>query len=272
MGPRERMPFTRRAALSAIGTTTLVSLAGCVVSSAADRPAASGTATGSPTETVTATPDDSSYSKTTIRRAREVGLAIRDSVVAMSPRPPRVRGTGWYFRSEDLVVTAGHVVAARDGWVGWQPDGTKLDLTYLDDAYVDGADVGAMRTEIPGLPLSAGDADALEPGQPLVQVGHPGGVGNWVIALGRYLGETDTEADGLLTSIPSAGGASGAPTVTLDGEVVGLLSGGEFVEASGNGRQQTTTPVYGPDDRPERGEHVGIDAIVDRVEGWTDAG
>lgn len=269
MGPRDRTPLSRRATLSAIGTATVASLAGCMDSSAADPPA-----TTDPTRTTTtdtATPPDDTYSEATLRRAREVGIAIRESVVAMSPRPPRVRGTGWYFDSETFIVTAAHVVAARDGWTGWQPDGTAVPMTYVDDAYVEGADVGALRTEVPGPPLPAGDADALEPGQPLVQVGHPGGVGNWVIALGRYLGETDTEADGFLTSIPSAGGASGAPTVTLDGEVVGLLSGGEFVESSAsNESQPTTTPVYGPDDRPERGEHVGIDAITDRVGGWLD--
>lgn len=269
MGPRERTSSTRRAALSAIGTTALASLAGCKIFSPADQSAATSTTTA--TGTTPATLTDESYAERTIRRAREIGVKIRDSVVAMSPRPPRVRATGWYFGSEAVVVTAAHVFVARDGWVGWQPDGTKLDLSYIDDAYLDGADVGAMRAEVPGPPLSAGNADALEPGQPLVQVGNPGGVGNWVIALGRYLGETDTEADGFLTSIPSAGGASGAPTVTLDGEVVGLLSGGEFVESlSGNESQPTRTSVYGPNDQPERGEHVGIDAITDRVGRWTD--
>jgi serine protease Do len=129
-----------------------------------------------------------------------------------------------------------------------------------------------MRSDVAGPPLTPGNADDLEPGQPLVQVGHPGGVGNWVIALGRYLGETDTEADGFLTSIPSEGGSSGSPTVTLDGEVVGLLSGGEFVgNSSQNATEPASTTVYGPDDHPERGEHVGIGAITDWIERWTDA-
>lgn len=269
MGPRDRTPLSRRAALSAIGTATVASLAGCLDASAADPPA-----TTDPTRTTTtdtATPPDDTYSEATRQRAREVGLDIRESVVAMSPQPPQVRGTGWYFDAASVIVTAAHLVAARDGWTGWQPDGTAVPMTYIDDAYLDGADVGALRTEVAGPPLPAGDADALDPGQPLVQVGHPGGVGNWVIALGRYLGETDTEADGFLTSIPSAGGMSGAPTVTLDGEVVGLLSGGEFVESStATERQLAATPVYGPADQPERGEHVGIEAITDRLAGWLD--
>jgi serine protease Do len=272
MRPRERKPSTRRALLSAVGTTAVVSLAGCVASSIPRR-SADDAANATTTHTATATPaGEDSYSEATLRHARQTGVAVRDSVVAMSPRPPQISGTGWYFGSENQIVTAGHVVVARDGWVAWQPDGTKLDPTYVDDAYVDGADVGAMRTEVPGPPLTPGSTDDLEPGQPLVQVGHPSGVGNWVIALGRYLGETDTEADGFLSSIPSEGGASGSPTVTLDGEVVGLLSGGEFVEDSPqNATETASTTVYGPDDHPERAEHVGIDAITDWIERWTDA-
>jgi serine protease Do len=278
-----REAFTRRALLSAAGTAALASLAGCSTTAADPfageggtpttiEPTDSETTTGE-TATVTRTPaatDGDAFDDETIRRARETGIAVRDSVLAMSPDPPRIQGTGWYFDAADLVVTAGHLFAATDDWVAWQPDGTRLDPDYLDDAYLLGVDVGAMRAEVTGAPLPAGDADALDDGQPLVQVGNPIGAGNWVISLGRYLGETDSEADGFRTSVPGEGGSSGSPTLTLDGEVVGLNSGVEFIDRSEEATETGEPAVYAPDDRWLVSEHVGLDAITDQVEEWTD--
>jgi serine protease Do len=282
MRSHERETFTRRALLSAGGTAALASLAGW--STTAADPSAGGfeTTTSEPTDsepttgataTVTRTPastDGDAFNDETIRRARETGIAVRDSVLAMSPDPPRIQGTGWYFDAADLVVTAGHLFAATDDWVAWQPDGTRLDPDYLDDAYLSGVDVGAMRAEVTGPPLPAGDADALDDGQPLVQVGNPLGAGNWVISLGRYLGETDGEAEGFRTNVPGEGGSSGSPTLTLDGEVVGLNSGVEFIDRSEEASETGDPAIYGPDDRWLVSEHVGIDAVTDRVEEWTD--
>jgi len=269
-------PSDRRTVLATLGSVMAASLAGC--------PGGNSTGTtGQPTEepvttsttdrpTPNTTTDGEPYTETTLQRARETGIAVRDSVVAMSLDPPSIAGTGWYFGSSDLVVTAGHVIAVRDtGWTAWQPDGTQVDLRYLGDAYIDGVDVGALRADISGPPLSAGSADDLDPGQPLVQVGHPGGVGNWVIALGRYLGETTEDGDGFLTSIPAEGSASGSPVVTLQGEVVGLTASVQFADAPTEGTaDRPATPVYGPGDRVETNVHVGVDVITERVAGWTD--
>jgi serine protease Do len=271
MRPSDDDPSTRRALLAAVGSAAVASLAGCLASGATGPRSGDRPEVVTPTDSPTPTATPGGFSAETIERARETGLAVRPSVLAMSPDPPRIQGTGWYFREPDLIATVGHLFVRTEDWVAWQPDGTKLDPTYVDDAYLDGVDVAAMRTEVDGPPLSTGDDEALDPGQPLVQVGNPGGVGNWVISLGRYLGETDGEADGFRSTVPARGGASGSPTLTLDGEVVGMLSGTAFPESGLEGTTETTgTDVYGPDDRIMVEEHVGIDAVVDRIEGWTD--
>ena len=178
----------------------------------------------------------------------------------MSATPPDVEGTGWYFRETDVAVTAGHLLIGADGWIGWQPNGTRVSLTPLGESRLAGIDVGAVRTDEPGVTLPAGDDEALDRGQPLIGVGNPGATGNWVISLGRYLGRTDEEADGFRSTVPAQGGSSGSPTLTLDGEVVGLHSG----------RNGTDGSVYGPDDTPLVSEHVGIDAINTELDGWLD--
>jgi len=163
-------PSDRRTVLATLGSVMAASLAGC--------PGGNSTGTtGQPTEesvttsttdrpTPNTATDGEPYAETTLQQARETGIAVRDSVVAMSLDPPSIAGTGWYFGSSDLVVTAGHVIAVRDtGWTAWQPDGTQVDLRYLGDAYIDGVDVGALRADGSGPPLSAGSADDLKTGR-----------------------------------------------------------------------------------------------------------
>jgi S1-C subfamily serine protease len=272
MPPEDQSPLSRRALLIGAGTATVGTLSGCLTSSVVDSqddaPAVV-TTIGSETQTDS---EYSAYADATIESARETGLSVRESVVALSRDPPDIEGTGWYFQSDDILATAGHIVALEEDWDAWQVDGTRLDTTYVNDAYLDGTDVGMLRTEVSGVPLSAGSTDDLEPGQPLIEVGNPGGAGNWVISLGRYLGDTDGEADGFLTSNPARGGSSGSPVVTLDGAVVGLHSGRAELEDLSRADPDSGKPaVYGPNDRTVKNEIVGIKAVAEQVEGWTDA-
>lgn len=84
----------------------------------------------------------------------------------------------------------------------WRVDGTKATPTDVDNAYFfNGTDVAALGVDKTGVALSTSPTDELERGQPLIEVGNPSGVGNWVISLGRYLGGTDGEADDFFTSM-----------------------------------------------------------------------
>ena len=259
----------RRGFVAALGTGATV-VAGCADTST-DEGTGGETTPESPDSANRATERYRAYDERTVERALETGLEARDSVVAMSERPPAIEGTGWYFDSGEIPLTAGHLFAAVEDWVAWQVDGTRFDPTYVDDAYLSGVDVGLLRADTSGTPLSIGSTDSLETGQPLIEVGNPGGVGNWVISLGRYLGETDGEADGFLSSIPSRGGSSGSPTMTLDGTVVGLHSGAATARDPPRDETDTEASVYGPQALTIKNEHVGAEAIRDSVQRWTDA-
>lgn len=72
-----------------------------------------------------------------------------------------------------------------------------------------------------------------------MQVEHPYSVGNWVVSLGRYI--KNSFDDTVLTPVPAASGNSGDPLVNLDGDVVGITSGG--IAADGGSVGSTTELV-----------------------------
>ncbi|EJN60397.1 S1 family peptidase [Halogranum rubrum] len=170
------------------------------------------------------TTGDTEFPEDVRERAREVGLATRDAVVYLELRAGNRYsvGTGWIL-DDTHIVTNGHVVAQGGEVTCYTADGDTLDVELVEASQR--PDVALLRTtdDVPAT-LSTGSAEDLERNQPLVQVGHPGSVGNWVISLGTFTGRTGVlgTGDTLKTSVPSAQGSSGSPLVTLDGDVVGL--------------------------------------------------
>ncbi|SFL06061.1 serine protease Do [Halogranum rubrum] len=182
------------------------------------------TVTESTTETTGGTPTTTEFPEDVRERAREVGLATRDAVVYLELRAGNRYsvGTGWIL-DDTHIVTNGHVVAQGGEVTCYTADGDTLDVELVEASQR--PDVALLRTtdDVPAT-LSTGSAEDLDRNQPLVQVGHPGSVGNWVISLGTFTGRTGVlgTGDTLKTSVPSAQGSSGSPLVTLDGDVVGL--------------------------------------------------
>ena len=119
-----------------------------------------------------------------------------------------------------------------------------------------------LRADLPDVPaLSLGSVDALDPDQPVVTVGHPARLGEWVISLGRFAGYRES-IDWVLSTVPADDGNSGGPLVTLDGAVVACVSG-------------TTRRVSNRLDRPEkvftsfpRPDDLTAGASVGTVERW----
>jgi len=221
-----------------------------------------GRATTTTTTSPPGTSEDESFDDETVERARSVGIAARSSVLVLTDDEDQPHGPGWYYDAEDVVVTAGHVYDSGGDLTGWLPDGTRVPLEQLGTGFREEGDVAGASTSVTRTPLPAGDPEDLDEGQPLVALGHPGDVGYWYISLGRFEGY-NPRTDTLLSSIPSIGGFSGGPTLTLDGAVVGMLVG--LQDADG------ARTVYGPDDRtapPPR--HEGIDTVTELVEEWTD--
>ena len=159
------------------------------------------------------------FSDETLKKAKKVGVQVQKSIVRLG------RGTGWVL-GDGYAVTNSHVVQhsdsirieAYDGQTG-----TAKRVGYHEDSRPDIALVKTDMTDLPG--LSTKSRDDLEEGQPLITVGNPMSVGSWVISIGRY-DSYDAGLDWLLSTVATESGNSGGPLVTLDGNVVGCISGG----------------------------------------------
>ena len=183
-------------------------------------------------------PELDGFSDAELDRATSLGAEVREAVAVLRGESG-AGGTAW-FLDDGRLLTNSHVVAGNEDFEAWPIDGDSFEpelagaSDYLDSPY---HDVAVLETEFsPTNRLSLGESDSVEAGQPLVQVGHPFGIGNWVVSIGRYVERGHGET--LLTSVPSLSGNSGAPLLTLDGEVVGITTGGVPRERRGSGRPE----------------------------------
>ena len=174
----------------------------------------------------------------TRERLRETAVEVRQSVVHLGFG--RGRGTGWVLDGEaGHLVTNAHVARRSDSFEVETFDGETGRAEPVEYESDLDPDVALLRTELSGLqPLSTGDSDGLSSDDPLLTVGHPGQTGKWIISAGRYDRYLE-RIDWHLSNVPTSQGNSGGPLVTLDGDVVGLITG-------------TTAPQESPHSRSNR--------------------
>ena len=211
----------------------------------------------------------SEFSEETAQRARETGHEVRRAVVKV--RQDRGRGqaeaTGWVLDAErGYVVTNSHVVQGGETFAIETFDGetgSAERIGYHRDLQ---PDVALLETDLGGLPeLPTGDSTALETGDPLLTVGHPGSAGEWIITLGRFQMYREG-IDWVLSSVPTDRGNSGGPLVTLEGDVVGVVSG----------TTRESEPLSKPDEvftelpEPERSTTASsVEALRASIDEWT---
>lgn len=236
---------SRRRFLSIVGTATLGALAGCSTNStrseAASETRSAATPTPRPDPTATASESSSptqtestdsqevehdhqtssaEFSDDTLSRARELGRTVQESVVRLSSE--NSAGTGWVVE-DGYVLTNFHVTDSYESMSVETYDGrrgTATRIGYHEDLI---PHIALMRVDVETpepLPMNT-DAGTAE-GDPVVTVGHPSRVGDWVISLGRY---DSSKFDWELADIPTSQGNSGSPILSLDGNVFGCISG-----------------------------------------------
>ena len=144
---------------------------------------------------------------------------------------PSGTGTGVVIDNEGHVLTNAHVVAGAQSVIVVGPDGSPRNAQVVGTWAADqNSDLALLLLEDPsGLePISMGDSDRLEVGDPVVAIGNALGLGlsvsvGIVSAVRRQI-RTDTSSieDVLQTDAAINPGNSGGPLVNLRGEVVGV--------------------------------------------------
>lgn len=181
----------------------------------------------------------SDFSDETLSRAKELGRTVQQSVVKLSNGG--AGGTGWVI-DDGYILTNSHVTRefeTMDLETFDERTGTATRIGYHEDLL---PDIALMETEIETPPpLSMKTNTNISAGDPVLTVGHPGRVGDWVISLGRY-STYERGLDWELSDIPTSQGNSGSPIVTLDGTVFGCVSG--------------TTEMGGDSSKVDRAEKV----------------
>ena len=141
-------------------------------------------------------------------------------------RTMEAKGSGFIIDANGTIVTNNHVVKGASSVSVTLDDGTTLPAKVIGhDARTDIAvlRVKAGRT-LPFIEL--GDSDTVEPGQWVVAVGNPFGLGGTVTAgivsaRGRDIGEGNYDSF-IQIDAPINRGNSGGPLFTQDGKVVGV--------------------------------------------------
>ncbi len=155
---------------------------------------------------------------------------VRPAVVSVTVKtegsPRQARGSGFVVNSDGTIVTNNHVASAGNEFTVTLDDGTELPAKIVGrDPRTDLA-VLKVRTDHPLPSLKLGDSDHVRPGEWVVAVGNPFGLGGTVTAgivsaLGRDIGagpyDQFLQIDAAINQ-----GNSGGPLFTQDGKVIGV--------------------------------------------------
>lgn len=143
-------------------------------------------------------------------------------------RTVEARGSGFIISADGYVVTNNHVVNGATKVTVTLDDGTTLPAKIIGRDPK--TDVALLRVKPTGkLPfIDLGDSDEVQPGEWVIAVGNPYGLGGTVTAgivsaLGRDL-HSGAYNDFIQVDAPINHGNSGGPLFTQDGKVVGINS------------------------------------------------
>lgn len=185
------------------------------------------------------------FDQETMDRLQELADTWTDSVVAIDAITEDGLwsvGTGWVY-DDGVVATNAHVVEPRrlpesypitryEVWdrSGHRVEGELLGYTYGQDEIFDRRedigflDVPASVTD--GRDMEHGVSRELSTDEPLVQVGHPYSLEFWTAAVGPFIAHREPF---FASNVPGRPGVSGSPVLDLDGDVVGMTWGGQYV-------------------------------------------
>ena len=261
-------PTTTAVHTTSAGTSTSIPTPTTTTTTPTTTPESTTTTTSAPTC------DAEEFSCEVFSKAKQLGLQVRKSVVYIAAKYDKysyAQGTGWFLDSKGHIVTNHHVIDGAKEFKIWTVDGTEYSATVKGQSK--SPDVALLKIDADSTPsLPIGSSSTLEKEQPVLDVGHPSTVGNWIISLGRYTGPVRYEEspNDLGTSLPGTQGNSGSPLMTLDGSVAGLTYGGMPKEARMPGETPKVTDdrVHEELDPRMVALHVPIERAMEHVRKW----
>ena len=157
-----------------------------------------------------------------------VGNDMRKSVVLVSDH--NSYGTGFFVSNNGCILTNAHVTDGNSRMTIELSDGRKYSGTVLKEgnaalnnrANSNQFDLALIKIDETSIPIPI---NTVNPNidEMIILIGHPGELGEWVIAAGSYNGKSDTIPSEHEFSLPSVfGGSSGSPIVNMKGELVGV--------------------------------------------------
>lgn len=201
------------------------------------------------------------FERDTLDRLQSLADAWADSVVAIDAITDDGSwsvGTGWMY-DDGVVVSNAHVVAPRrlpDGhaitryevWdrTGRRVEGELLGYTYgRDQVFEQREDIGFL--DVPesvtdGRLTDHGATRELAADEPLLQIGHPYSLEYWTAAAGPFVAHDDPFFS---SNVPGQPGVSGSPVIDLDGDVIGMTWGGQYVRRPRRGAGEPPAPGDG---------------------------
>jgi S1-C subfamily serine protease len=161
-----------------------------------------------------------------------INIAVRQDVYQDEFSVPQGGGSGFVWDKEGHIVTNFHVVQGGDVFVVTLRDHTELKAKVIGtEPRKDIAVLKVIGSTEKLQPLPRGDSKALQVGQKTIAIGNPFGLDNTVTtgivsALGRQVqgiaGIMIREM--IQTDAAINPGNSGGPLVTMEGEVVGIVT------------------------------------------------
>lgn len=140
-------------------------------------------------------------------------------------KTPNMIGTGFVVWQDGRIATNLHVIAGSKEAQITLNDGRsfeQVEVLGIDQQ----RDLAVLRIPVTGLkPLPLGDSLAVKPGQHVVAIGHPLGMGNTVSdGLVSAVRNIDAKLTLLQISAPISPGSSGGPIFNEHGEVIGVAT------------------------------------------------
>jgi serine protease Do len=137
----------------------------------------------------------------------------------------RYYGSGFIVDPSGIIVTNNHVVEGAHEVTVFLHDGTRLHATVLYRARIDMA-ILRVHSDKPLPAIKWGDSNVMRPGDPVIAIGNPLGIGvtvtaGIVSALDRDIHETPY-ASFIQTDAAINPGNSGGPLFNTAGEVIGI--------------------------------------------------